>query len=289
MSLLHSDHSFLTLAGILLNYIEINKKSYSYEKGEIKYFMNKREAFGELNALYREQREAFLSLSEGMILQRIIETIVNGNKDFIYNFMQQKPIKRINNRQTRKTPNHQIFELRGQLAIVALEFFQQYQYNSDNYNEKEFLKQYNRYCKNNLHRQWYAENNKEKIFPEYAFYYSNESNVFTNREEFMKKYYDKYGYDYKEPLKNAQKFDSDFNKSIVDDFQENTIVNMDLKNALKTLTDKEQFIIYLIFDERMSQDEIAIQLNTYQKDVSRKLETALRKLKKYFGEDYNFL
>ena len=223
-----------------------------------------------------------------MTLQQIVETIFNGNKDFIFNFMQQKPIRRINNKRTRPVPDHQRLELNGQLAIVALEFFQQYQYDSKNWNELSFLSEYKKYCNNNLHRQWYAENGNSKTDCEIPFHV-NENSVFTNRKEFMQKYYEKYGYDYKEPIKNSAKYDPDFNNSIVDDFQENTIVDIDLKNALKTLTDEQQLIIYLKFEENLSQEEIAIRMNTYQKDISRKLEDAFIKLKKYLGDNYKFL
>lgn len=211
--------------------------------------MDKRELYsewyGELRADYREQKESWLALSDGMSLQDIIDSIIKGNNDLVYNFMQQKEINKINNKHTSRCPYHKRTELESQLAIVTLEFFKQYQYSSDNWDEILFLDEYSRFCNRNIHRQWYYENGKNKKEQEIPF-----------------------DPDYKI-----------FSKDIKD-FQDKLLINIDLQKALNALSNEEKTIIMLYFNNELSQVEIAKELNIYQKKVSRIMIQALDKLRK---------
>ena len=71
--------------------------------------------------------------------------------------------------------------------------------------------------------------------------------------------------------------------SAVDD-----IVNdMELNNALKSLSAIEQSVIFLLFKEELSQDEASQILNICSKSVSRIKLRAISKLKKFLGGDIN--
>ena len=61
-------------------------------------------------------------------------------------------------------------------------------------------------------------------------------------------------------------------------------LSLQLKNALKSLTAIEQSVIFLLFQEELSQNEAAQILEIYSKTVSKIKIRAIEKLKKYFSE-----
>ena len=69
--------------------------------------------------------------------------------------------------------------------------------------------------------------------------------------------------------------------SAVDDI----INNIELNNALKSLSAIEQSVIFLLFKEELSQDEASQILNICSKSVSRIKLRALSKLKKFMKGD----
>ncbi len=62
-------------------------------------------------------------------------------------------------------------------------------------------------------------------------------------------------------------------------------MSLQLKKALKSLSAIEQAVIFLLFDEELSQKEAADILEVYSKTVSKIKIRAINKLKKYFKED----
>ncbi len=62
-------------------------------------------------------------------------------------------------------------------------------------------------------------------------------------------------------------------------------VSLQLKSALKSLSAIEQAVIFLLYDEELSQKEAAEILEVYSKTVSKIKIRAINKLKKYFKED----
>lgn len=63
--------------------------------------------------------------------------------------------------------------------------------------------------------------------------------------------------------------------------------NLELNNALRCLSDIEQAVIFLLFQEDLSQDEAAAILEIWSKSISRIKLRAIKKLKKYFEGDAN--
>ena len=61
-------------------------------------------------------------------------------------------------------------------------------------------------------------------------------------------------------------------------------VSLQLKSALKSLSAIEQAVIFLLYDEELSQKEAAKMLEVYSKTVSKIKIRAINKLKKYFKE-----
>ena len=64
-------------------------------------------------------------------------------------------------------------------------------------------------------------------------------------------------------------------------------LSLQLKNALKSLTAIEQSVIFLLFQEELSQDEAAKILEIWSKSVSRIKVRAIKKLRKYLKGDLN--
>lgn len=64
-------------------------------------------------------------------------------------------------------------------------------------------------------------------------------------------------------------------------------LSLQLKNALKSLTAIEQSVIFLLFQEELSQDEAAKILEIWSKSVSRIKVRAIEKLRKYLKGDLN--
>ena len=62
-------------------------------------------------------------------------------------------------------------------------------------------------------------------------------------------------------------------------------ISLQLKSALKSLSAVEQAVIFLLFDEELTQREAAEILKVYSKTVSKIKIIAINKLKKYFKED----
>ena len=62
-------------------------------------------------------------------------------------------------------------------------------------------------------------------------------------------------------------------------------MSLTLKDALSTLSAIEQAVIFLLFQEELSQNEAAQILEIYSKTVSKIKIRAIEKLKKYFKED----
>lgn len=82
--------------------------------------------------------------------------------------------------------------------------------------------------------------------------------------------------------------------AILDDFvtinssflsTEDIDVSLQLKSALKSLSAIEQAVIFLLYDEELSQKEAAEILEVYSKTVSKIKIRAINKLKRYFKED----
>ena len=65
------------------------------------------------------------------------------------------------------------------------------------------------------------------------------------------------------------------------------LILIQLKNALKSLTAIEQSVIFLLFQEELSQDEAAKILEIWSKSVSRIKVRAIEKLRKYLKGDLN--
>lgn len=63
---------------------------------------------------------------------------------------------------------------------------------------------------------------------------------------------------------------------------------LQLNNAVKTLSVVEQAVIFLLFDEELSQDEAAKILEICSKSVSRIKLRAIRKLKEYLEGDSSY-
>ena len=66
---------------------------------------------------------------------------------------------------------------------------------------------------------------------------------------------------------------------------ENINTYMDLKTALNCLSDMEQAVIFLLYNEDLTQKDAADILEIYSKTVSKIKIRAILKLKKYFGEE----
>lgn len=64
-------------------------------------------------------------------------------------------------------------------------------------------------------------------------------------------------------------------------------LSLQLKNALNSLTAIEQSVIFLLFQEELSQDEAAKILEIWSKSVSRIKGRAIEKLRKYLKGDLN--
>ncbi len=62
-------------------------------------------------------------------------------------------------------------------------------------------------------------------------------------------------------------------------------ISLQLKSALKSLSAIEQAVIFLLFEEELTQSEAAEILEVYSKTVSKIKIRAINKLKKYFKED----
>ena len=62
-------------------------------------------------------------------------------------------------------------------------------------------------------------------------------------------------------------------------------ISIELKKALSCLSDIEQAVIFLLFNEELSQDEAAEILNIWSKSVSRIKIRAIEKLRKYMEGD----
>lgn len=75
----------------------------------------------------------------------------------------------------------------------------------------------------------------------------------------------------------------DIEKSMSD--YEKIDMSLSLKDALSTLSAIEQAVIFLLFQEELSQKEAADILEIYSKTISKIKIRAIEKLKKYFKED----
>lgn len=62
--------------------------------------------------------------------------------------------------------------------------------------------------------------------------------------------------------------------------------SLQLQNALKSLSAIEQAVIFLLFEEELTQNEAAEILEIYSKTVSKIKIRAVNKLKKYFEGDF---
>ena len=62
--------------------------------------------------------------------------------------------------------------------------------------------------------------------------------------------------------------------------------SLELQNALKSLSAIEQAVIFLLFEEELTQNEAAEILEVYSKTISKIKIRAINKLKKYFKEDF---
>ena len=63
-------------------------------------------------------------------------------------------------------------------------------------------------------------------------------------------------------------------------------ISLSIKDALNSLSAIEQAVIFLLFQEELSQNEAAQILEIYSKNVSKIKIRAIEKLKKYFKEDF---
>ena len=86
--------------------------------------------------------------------------------------------------------------------------------------------------------------------------------------------------DYSAFLQGITMLNSDF--STID----NITNALELTNAMKSLSAIEQSVIFLLFQEDLSQDEAAKILEICSKSVSRIKLRAIDKLKKYLKEDF---
>ena len=69
---------------------------------------------------------------------------------------------------------------------------------------------------------------------------------------------------------------------------EELITRLQLKLAVDRLSDIEQTVIFLLYNEHLTQDEAAEILNIYSQSVSRIKIRAIEKLKKFLeGDLYN--
>lgn len=75
----------------------------------------------------------------------------------------------------------------------------------------------------------------------------------------------------------------DIEKSMSD--YEKIDMSLSLKDALSTLSAIEQAVIFLLFQEELSQNEAAQILEIYSKTISKIKIRAIEKLKKYFKGD----
>lgn len=66
---------------------------------------------------------------------------------------------------------------------------------------------------------------------------------------------------------------------------DNIETNLELNNALNCLSNIEQAVIFLLFQEELSQDEAAEILEICSKSISRIKIRAIKKLKKYLEGD----
>lgn len=71
--------------------------------------------------------------------------------------------------------------------------------------------------------------------------------------------------------------------SAVDDI----VNNIELNNALKSLSAIEQSVIFLLFEQEFTQEEAAKTLNISSRTIRRIKEKAINKLKKYLEGDAN--
>lgn len=62
-------------------------------------------------------------------------------------------------------------------------------------------------------------------------------------------------------------------------------ISLSIKDALNSLSAIEQAVIFLLFQEELSQNEAAQILEIYSKTVSKIKIRAIKKLKKYFEEE----
>ena len=69
-------------------------------------------------------------------------------------------------------------------------------------------------------------------------------------------------------------------------FESTIDLSLSVKEALKSLSAIEQSVIFLLFNEDLSQKEAAQILEIYSKTVSKIKIRAIDKLKKYFKEDF---
>ena len=69
-------------------------------------------------------------------------------------------------------------------------------------------------------------------------------------------------------------------------FESTIDLSLSVKEALKSLSAIEQSVIFLLFNEDLSQKEAAQILEIYSKTVSKIKIRAIDKLKKYFMEDF---
>lgn len=69
---------------------------------------------------------------------------------------------------------------------------------------------------------------------------------------------------------------------------ETTNMSIELNNALKSLSAIEQSVIFLLFNEELSQSEAAQMLELYSKTVSKIKIRAIRKLKEYLEGDSDY-
>lgn len=92
---------------------------------------------------------------------------------------------------------------------------------------------------------------------------------------------------YKEYLNNYLKYDLDFNFKNKNNFI-NLCENSALINALKSLSNKEMTVIFLLFEEQFTSNEASKILKICSDSVTRIKRRALKKIEKYFkGSDEN--
>ncbi len=76
----------------------------------------------------------------------------------------------------------------------------------------------------------------------------------------------------------------DLNNGSKNDY-EKIDVSLSMKDALNSLSAIEQAVIFLLFQEELTQNEVAQILEIYSKTVSKIKIRAIEKLKKYFKGD----